>query len=257
MVRPLLTLLAAFFLLVSTLPAQAADAPDLKNGPVGKALVQDFPQLGQEVEEINPTQVPGLYEVVARKGILYFFPDQGYILVGELYDKTGASLTRQSYNKRLQDKLASLPLDEAIKIGSGKNVVIEFTDPECPYCRRGAAYFANRTDVTRYVFLFPLSIHPHALEKAKFILSSADPAKTYEEVMAGKYDQGPLPEFKDNGRIAKQISIGEKLGINSTPIYFINGQVVSGANTELLNKLLSPATDEQPATQAPHGDAKQ
>ena len=108
--------------------------------------------------------------------------------------------------------------------------------------------------MTRYIFLFPLSNHPHAAEKARFILSSADPAKTYEEVMAGKYDQGPLPPFKDNGRAAEQKAIGDKLGIGSTPMYFVNGQVVSGANIGLLNTLLSvPSTPGLPVKPAGHG----
>lgn len=246
MLRPIVTLLATLLLLLPSLPVLAADAQNLKDGPIGASLVRDFPQLGNQIKEINPTQVPGLYEVMAQKGILYYFPDQGYIFVGQIYDRTGNSLTREALNRQLQKNLAALPLDKAIKIGSGKNVVIEFTDPECPYCRRGTAYFAKHSDLTRYIFLFPLPNHPQALQKSRFILSSGDPAKTYEEVMAGKYDRVPLPQFQDNGRADEQKKIGEQMGITSTPTYVVNGQIVAGLRTEVLDKLLGPGAAAKP-----------
>ena len=258
--------LFAILLLFTALPAFAAEAKTpqpSKEDPVRAALIKDFPQIGNEVLEINPTPIAGLYEIWARKGLLYFFPDQGYIFVGELYDKKGTSLTKQTLDRLVKKKLAALPLDKAIKVGSGKNVVIEFTDPDCPYCRRGAAYFAKRTDVTRYIFLYPLPMHAHAAEKARFILSSADPAKTYEEVMAGQYDKTKLPEFKDNGKAAEQKAIGDGFGIRSTPVYFVNGRQVNGANTKALDKLLGSAPEaagapaQQPAAKpAGHGSGK-
>ena len=30
----------------------------------------------------------------------------------------------------------TLNLDKALKIGTGKTTIIEFTDPDCPYCRQ-------------------------------------------------------------------------------------------------------------------------
>jgi len=49
---------------------------------------------------------------------------------------------------------ADLDLSKALVIGNGPKTVIEFTDPDCPFCRKAASYFANRTDVTKYVFLY-------------------------------------------------------------------------------------------------------
>jgi len=54
-------------------------------------------------------------------------------------------------------KLAkTLPLEKAVKIGDGKKVVIEITDPDCPFCRTASEYFSKKTDVIRYVFFAPL-----------------------------------------------------------------------------------------------------
>jgi hypothetical protein len=71
--------------------------------------------------------------------------------------------------------------------------VVEYTDPDCPFCRKGSEFFRNRRDVTRYVFFNPLPMHPQAREKAQYVLSAQDKAKAYEEVMSGKLD-GRKPE---------------------------------------------------------------
>ena len=42
---------------------------------------------------------------------------------------------------------------KAVRIGSGPNTVIEFTDPDNPHGRKAAQFLAGRTDVTRHVFL--------------------------------------------------------------------------------------------------------
>ena len=66
--------------------------------------------------------------------------------------------------------------------------MIEITDPDCTYCRQASAYLSARNDVTRYVFFFPLPIHPNAEAKIRHIFCAADRARAYEEAMAGKLD---------------------------------------------------------------------
>ena len=253
-------LLAATLLVAGlTLPAFAADAgpkPLPKGNQVEQALGKFFPQVMPELLQIVPTPIDGMYEVQTRKGLIYFFPKQGYVIAGQLMNSEGRNLTRESIDRQMQEKLANLPLDEALKIGNGKNKVIEFTDPDCPFCRQGAKFWKDRKDVTRYIFLFPLKNHPNAEQKARFILSSKDPAKTYEEVMSGKYDKTPLPEFKDNGWLDKQVVQGQDMGIRSTPSYWVNGTFVSGANTERIKQLLGDS-QPQPAAQAAKPEPKE
>ncbi len=239
--RVLFGALALLGSLILTGPAANAEetfSPLPKDNQVAEALKKFFPQVAEMAEEYRATPVAGLYEVYTPKGLLYFFPASGHIIAGQLMDSKGNNLTKESVGRAVTKKLDTLPLDQAIKIGSGKNQVIEFTDPDCPYCRQGSAFFAKRKDVTRYVFLFPLKMHPKAEEKARYILSSANPAKAYEEVMAGKYDATPLPAFKDNGKLSIHLAAGNSLSIRSTPTYWVNGEFVSGANTETFEKLL-------------------
>ena len=131
-------------------------------------------------------------------------------------------------------------LSKAVKVGSGKTMVIEYTDPDCPFCRRASAYFHDRRDVTRYIFLNPLPMHPQAKEKAQYILSAPDKAKAYEEVMAGRLD-GKKPEGITMEGIKLQeehLAIAQGAKANSTPTFAICGRIIEGFDQEKLDAIL-------------------
>jgi thiol:disulfide interchange protein DsbC len=205
-------------------------------------LKEMFPQL--KFESFKPAEVTGLYEVVAGDQIFYFSPD-GYLIFGEIWSKDGKSITADKREKLMSAKIKDLPLDKAIKIGNGKNIVIEFSDPDCPFCRKASEFFAKRTDVTRYVFLFPLTqLHPEAEKKSKYILCSDEQHKAYEEVMTGKLDKANfslMPHCDESASpvLKEHIAIGKKLGIRGTPMFFVNGNSINGANVQAIEKLLT------------------
>ncbi len=206
---------------------------------IATALSMSFPSI--PAKQISPTPVDGIYEIITKKDeILYFVPRTGHLIVGEIWSNAGRNLTRDSKIKMLSAKLDQFPLDKALKIGDGPNQVIEVSDPDCPFCREGSAFFSTRDDVTRYVFLYPLKrIHPQAEAKSRYILSAEDPISAYEEVFSGAYDKEPLPEFKDNGKLDIHQQAADAVGIKSTPQYWINGEYVSGSNLKEFEKRLN------------------
>ncbi|MCG6552708.1 MAG: thioredoxin fold domain-containing protein [Candidatus Magnetominusculus sp. LBB02] len=139
----------------------------------------------------------------------------------------------------------TIPTENAIRIGMGKNTVIEFQDPDCPFSRRFSAYMSRRQDVTRYIFLIPATgIHPDAMEKAKFILCSKNSPQTFIDVMNGKYDKEKHTACKDETveKILKEHkTIADNLGASATPYSIINGTYVLGADIEKIEGLLGPA----------------
>ena len=231
-------LLLLSLLLCLPITACAASVPQDDLSSVCKALNMSFPRI--PVEQVNTTPVTGIYEIVTENGeILYFAPSSGHILTGELWNSLGQNLTRESKARMMTEKLALLPLDKAIKIGDGPNQVVEISDPYCPFCRDGSAFFSAREDVTRYIFLFPLDrLHPQAEAKSRFILSAEDQEMVYEDVFSGEYDNKPLPDFEDNGLLETHRQIARSIGINSTPRYWINGKYVSGTKLQEFEKLL-------------------
>jgi len=82
-------------------------------------------------------------------------PKDDVIIYGPLISKDGVNITRESSIKKMAQKMASLPLDSALKIGNGKTTVVEFIDPNCHFCRESYKFFTQHKDVTIYAFLFP------------------------------------------------------------------------------------------------------
>ena len=134
----------------------------------------------------------------------------------------------------------TVDLDKAIKVGTGKITVIEFTDPDCPYCRRAEEFFAKRSDVTRYIFLVPLPMHPDAPAKAQYILSAADGAKAYAEVFGGSLDRKKPEGITEQGkkRQAEHEQIARKAGVGGMPTFIISGVVIEGLDTNRIGRLL-------------------
>ena len=215
-------------------PLQAA-APE-------ESFRKSFPDV--PLETITPTDIPGIYEIIAGGRILYYAPGPEYLIVGELLTREKKNLTQARTDELLAKKFKDLPLEKAIKIGSGPHTVIEVTDPDCPFCRKASSFFATRKDVTRYVFFYPIpQLHPKAEAKVRYVLCAPDKVKAYEEAMTGKLDD---MKFKpcDDAAVAELFKIhkesGEKAGggVIGTPLFLVDGQVVKGANIPQIEKIL-------------------
>ena len=220
-----------------------------ESNPSSKALEafkKAYP--GTAVESMARTEIAGLFEVVTGGNLLYFAPEGSYLLFGEIFTPQGKNLTALRREELMARRLKELPLDAAIKIGSGRNRVIEFTDPDCPYCRKASLFFRGRRDVTRYVFFAPLvQLHPDAQRKAAWILAARDRTKAYQEVMEGLRDKEtfPQPDSRASDLVMQHRQIAARMGVVGTPLFWINGKMVQGANIPVIEKLLTEGGAEQ------------
>lgn len=223
--------------LASILVTSAACAAELD---VNEALKERFPKL--TFDSVTESPVKGVYEVVAKGNVFYFDPVSGHAVFGEMWSAKGVNVTAATRATIQAAKYSKfqVSLSDAIKIGSGPNEVIEITDPDCPYCRKMHAYWAARSDVTRYVFLMPiLQLHPAAKGKSDYILSSSDQIAALDEVMSGKYDKAPAPTIPLNADlINKQSALVSASGLSGTPAFYINGTFVNGANIPAIEQHL-------------------
>lgn len=138
---------------------------------------------------------------------------------------------------------ADLDFGKSITIGNGPKTVVEFTDPDCPYCRKASKYFEERNDVTRHVFFYPLPRHLKAREKAQFVLSQTDRTNAYRAVMSGRMDNVPKLEGITTSGIRlqeEQLEIAKKHKVNSTPTFMINGRIIVGFDLKKIEEALGP-----------------
>jgi thiol:disulfide interchange protein DsbC len=201
---------------------------------------KSFPQV--HMDSIRPAAVQGLYEIVTGNQILYYVPGPEYIIAGAIHTRDGRNLTQERTTEILTKSLKEAPLAKALKIGNGPHTVIEITDPDCPYCRQASAYLAKRNDLTRYIFFFPLAIHKDAEAKVRYIFCAPERAAAYEEAMTGKLDAmkfKPCTDAEAETLMKGHKEIVARMGINSTPFFLIDGQVVGGADIPLMEKILS------------------
>ncbi len=150
---------------------------------------------------------------------------------------------------------------DATKGKKGAKVqIVEFSDFQCPYCSRGAdavnelaKKYGSKVSIT--FKHYPLPFHPNAKPAAEVALcvkklGGDDKFWKYHDVVFKnqekmdaesllKYakdvgaDQAKTKECVDKGefkaQIEKDMEYGNKIGVRSTPTFFINGQLVAGA----------------------------
>jgi thiol:disulfide interchange protein DsbC len=205
------------------------------------SLRKAFPNMS--FETIEQTDIKGLYEVVSGLNLFYYYPEKEYLFFGEIFTAAGKSLTGERKGELAAKLVKTLPLDKAVKTGNGKTQVIEFTDPDCPFCRKAYDFFKTRSDVTIYTFFSPFA-HPAAITKVQYILNAEDRGKAYREIFGGKSVEHPAAGYGDAiKKLAQEhLDLARSLGVSGTPTFFINGKQVVGADFQKLEKLLGEAS---------------
>ena len=209
-----------------------------------ESLKKSFPKL--KIDSIQPSTIKGIYEVVTNNKIIYYSSEADSLIVGEIITKEGQNLTSQRQQALLSGeitkKFKDIPLQKAISIGKGKHIVIEITDPDCPYCRRASEFLSKRTDLTRHIFFYPLPMHPKSADKVLYIFCAKDKAQAYEDAMTGKLDDmtfKPCEDPQARERLKDHKNVVDLLEVRGTPFFFVDGKTaVFGADIPQLERLL-------------------
>ncbi len=225
-----LILLSVLFVFPACLSAQNSSPEEM--------FKKSFPN--NNFESITPTKIKGVYEIYTGNQIYYYMPEAEVILAGSIISKDGIDITRESNLSKITKKMATLPLDDAFKIGAGKITIVEFMDPDCSHCRDAYNFFSKRKDVTLYVFFVPL--FQESLKKIKHILCAKDRLKAYETYMSGKIDKNSslntCTDPKIDETVKTHIRLASQTGVRGTPLFYIKGKVIDGFETATIEKLL-------------------
>ena len=243
-------------IIASTLAACHNSSSSMTNDQLKANLVKQVPGL-TTVDQINPSKISGLNEVVVGRKIFYVSTDGKYAVFGNVVDlATKQSLTEQRMQQLAKIDFAKLPLDLAIKqvIGDGSRKVAVFTDPDCPYCKMFEKQVVPQLhNVTVYSFLFPLPIHPNAASDSKKIWCSKDRTATFAAWMQNNTAL-PTNTSCDTSDLDRVMKIGTELvQVDGTPtLIFQNGQTIPGMlPADQLNAKLDEVSGTAPAASSP------
>jgi thiol:disulfide interchange protein DsbC len=198
-----------------------ASAAHAGENEIRQSLQSKFPGIGK-IEHIVKTPYAGLYEIVIGDQLLYTDEHGKYIFEGSVIDaKSHRDLSDERRRVLFAIDFDKLPLDLAVKEvkGNGKRKLAIFTDPNCPYCKRLEKELSGVTDVTLYMFMYP--IFPGSAEIVRNVLCSKDPVKAWDDWM--------LKEIRPAKAVCKTqtdkvMALGRKLHVNGTPnLIFGNG----------------------------------
>jgi len=211
--------------------AQAADPLTAAARDAESELRQTFVNL--QFEDFGPSPIKGpIYQATAGGRIIYYAPDSEHLLFAEIYDRNGQNLTALAQNAAASKKLAGIDTGMALAIGpAGAPTVIEFTDPDCPYCRAldrfWAAKAAEGKPVRRLIF-FVSGIHAEAAAKAEHVLCSPDKEAAFKAIYAGAAPASLRTCAEGKARVEAHAGIVGKTGITGTPTLIADGQMISG-----------------------------
>jgi len=166
---------------------------------------------------------------------------------------------RQSLKNRFNVPVGDSPVKGSL---NAPMTVVEFSDFQCPYCAKSVSIISRLEkkygDKIRFVFKnFPLErIHPVARSAAKAAMAAKEQGKFWQfhdTLMVKQAEWKKGDASKSFSRYAKQlgideekfgkdiktpaydkkintdIALGKKLGVQSTPTFFVNGVMVRGA----------------------------
>jgi protein-disulfide isomerase len=142
---------------------------------------------------------------------------------------------------------------------SAKVTIVEFSDFQCPFCGKGADVvnqinkkYGNKVKIAFKQFPLPMHKDAPLTSEASMCVNEQNKDKFWKfhdlafknqdkldaeslikHAKASGVDEKKFKECLDSHKFAdyvkKDMAYGEKLGVRSTPTFFVNGQLISGA----------------------------
>jgi protein-disulfide isomerase len=248
--------------------AEKLIAAEAKKRNMSQAMLLQS-EVDEKVQDPDPKEVQAIYEANKAR-FLGQSREAALATVAGLLTEQRRSDRESAYRKELLERaavkidlvpprqetsgLAGAPSEGPAK---AKVTLVEFTDYQCPYCRRAEETVATllkeyRTRV-RFVHAdFPLSFHDRAMVAARASHCAGDQGKFFSYRHELLMDPGDLSDdrlqrqARDLGLDSKAFSTcvesdhhdatiramadqGERFGVNATPTFFVNGRKVTGA----------------------------
>lgn len=210
-----------FLMLSLVINSVLANEAEIKN-----SLQKKLPQIGQ-INQVNKSPVPGLFEIVTQDRLFYTDEKAQYLIDGAVFDlKNMRNITDERSRKLFAIDFSKLPLELAVKKvkGNGNRKLAIFTDPNCGFCKKLEQELKQIDNVTLYQFMYP--IFPGSAEKVSGVWCSKDQAKAWDDLM----QNGVTPPPGNCDTPTDQVmALGKKFKVNGTPaLIFSDGTINPG-----------------------------
>lgn len=171
-----------------------------------------------------------MYRIEIQGNILFMTPDMKYVFVGDVID----TATKKSIiNTPVKVDFSSLPLQDAIKVGSGPHKIALFMSMKCPHCHKLYKEMVQNKALSIYVFLYPAN--------AQGIWCASDKENAlYDAVVNGK-DPKPIAQKCDLSALQRNVEFARSKKIRSTPtlIYGDGDSTVGYIPQSKLNEIIA------------------
>ena len=229
---------------VAAMLALAASASTSQPAPKPDVRAEIARRLDVKVEDVKPSPVAGLYEILSGAQVGYVSEDGRFYVDGDVFDMTSkANLTEERRQEGRLELLAKVPDADAIifsPTGKVRHTLTVFTDIDCTYCRQlhqQIAEFAQLGFRVRYLMYPRSGPDTESWQKAEAVWCSADRRDALTRAKRGEVVKSPRCEAP----IAAQYALGHELNIPGTPAIFTD-------KGELLDPRILPAAPTMAAS---------
>lgn len=200
-----------------------------KHDAIEKSIKRALPNVVPD--QINPTPIDGISEVLVGPSVLYITNDGKYLFQGSLIDM--ATRTNLSEERRKDVRIAAINdfgEDRMIIFPAEKprHTITVFTDIDCGYCRKLHNEIDKYNDkgITVRYLMFPRSgPNSPSYDKAVSVWCEKDRRQALTDAKAGK----ALPKASCENPIKEEYELGSMIGIRGTPAIILeDGEMLPG-----------------------------
>lgn len=217
------------FLLIGLFISFSAIAEGELEAELTLALSRMLPDV--EIDDVSPTPINGLYQVVIGSDVIYMTRDGNYVIKGEILDlEERRNLTEDVRAGSRVKILGSIKKEDYIEFSSNnmQDAIYVFTDVDCGYCRKLHLDVPelNSLGVSVRYLAYPRAGVDSA---AGHEMSSVWCAKDRQKALTAAKNREHVEPIPCDDPVAEQYALGQKLGVRGTPaIYLQNGRTLPG-----------------------------
>jgi len=186
---------------------------------------------GLERNDISPSPVPGLYEVLVGARLYYVSADGRYLISGRMVDlQDGRNLTETRVSGARKRMVDAVGEENMLVFGptGARHTVTVFTDIDCGYCRKLHSQMKSYNDLgirIRYLFYPRAGLDSGSAHKAVSVWCADDRREALSRAKQGEQ----IPFRKCENPVARHYLLGQLVGVTGTPALVLeNGEMIPG-----------------------------